>query len=32
MYVPYVLDVPYVQEGFISSTVMYLKDLSPYLR
>ena len=32
MYIPYVLDVPYVHEGFLRSIVVYLKDLSPYLR
>jgi len=30
-YVPYVPHVYYIQEGFYRSTVVYLKDLSPYL-
>jgi hypothetical protein len=30
--VPYIPYVHYIQEGFLRSTVMYLKDLSPYLR
>jgi hypothetical protein len=31
-HVPYVPHVPYIQEGFLRSTVVYLKDLSPYFR